>query len=336
MTKDVAWTALAVGSGRARIVTIAAASALLCASAALEEAGGQDKFPSKPIEVVTHAGVGGGTDITARMMMVHAPGVFNTEFVVVNRTGGSGAAALQYAVGQPRDGHTILLITQTHLLTIMRGKAPVQYDDLVPLARATDDPQILMVAKQSPFKSAKDWLEAGKSKAIRYGITQVASVDHIAVVRVAEEAKHQKPNLVPFKGGGDVVVNLVGGNIEAALLNYAEAESQLKAGDVRALAIFADKRLAALPDVPTGKEIGLKGIHSTVRGFVTLKGVPEDRVKALEEGLVKAMNGQLFQSYLQTSGQSLDSVTGAKAWKAQLDDFMTEGKKALESLGLLK
>jgi len=336
MTKHVVWTALAVVSRRARIVSFVAASALLCAPAALEDAAAQDKFPSKPIEVVTHAGVGGGTDITARMMMVHAPGVFKTEFVVVNRTGGSGAAALQYAVGQPRDGHTILLITQTHLLTIMRGKAPVQYDDLVPLARATDDPQILMVAKQSPFKSAKDWLEAGKSKAIRYGITQVASVDHIAVVRVAEEAKHQKPNLVPFKGGGDVVVNLVGGNIEAALLNYAEAESQLKAGDVRALAIFADKRLAALPDVPTSKEIGLQGTHSTVRGFITLKGVPEDRVRVLEEGLVKAMNGQLFQSYLQTSGQSLESVTGAKAWKAQLDDFMTEGKKALESLGLLK
>ncbi|MGH8691287.1 MAG: hypothetical protein ACREUS_09700, partial [Burkholderiales bacterium] len=81
----------------------------------------QEKFPSKPIEVVTHAGVGGGTDITARMMMVHAPGVFKTEFVVVNRTGGSGAAALQYALDKPRDGHVILLITQTHLLTILRS-----------------------------------------------------------------------------------------------------------------------------------------------------------------------------------------------------------------------
>ena len=82
----------------------------------------QDKFPSKPIEVVTHSGVGGGTDITARMMMVHAPGVFKTEFVVVNRTGGSGAAAMDYLMERPKDGHTIALITQTHLLTILRSK----------------------------------------------------------------------------------------------------------------------------------------------------------------------------------------------------------------------
>ena len=72
----------------------------------------QEKFPSRPIEVVTHAGVGGGTDITARMMMVHAPGVFKNEFVVVNRVGGSGAAVLQYMLERPRDGHTIELLTQ--------------------------------------------------------------------------------------------------------------------------------------------------------------------------------------------------------------------------------
>jgi tripartite-type tricarboxylate transporter receptor subunit TctC len=336
MTKAFSGTATAVRFSSLRIIALSGACALLCGPVALPDAAAQDKFPSKPIEVVTHAGVGGGTDITARMMMVHAPGEFKTEFVVVNRTGGSGAAAMQYAAGPPRDGHTIMLITQTHLLTIMRGKAPVKYEEIVPLARATDDPQILIVGKASPFKTAKDWLEAGKSKSIKYGITQVASVDHIATVRIAAEAKHQKPNLVPFKGGGDVVINLVGGNIEAALGNYSEAESQLKSGDVRALAIFADKRLAALPDVPTSKEIGLRDTHSTVRGFVTLKGVPEDRVKALEEGLVKAMNGQLFQSYLNTSGQAQDSVTGAKDWKAQLDDFMTEGKAALETLGLLK
>ncbi|MGH8724945.1 MAG: Bug family tripartite tricarboxylate transporter substrate binding protein [Burkholderiales bacterium] len=296
----------------------------------------QEKFPSKPIEVVTHAGVGGGTDITARMMMVHAPGVFKTEFVVVNRTGGSGAAALQYALDKPRDGHVILLITQTHLLTILRSKGQFKYEDLVPLARATEDPQILMVGKGSPYRSAQDFIAAGKGKALKYGTSLIGSVDHIAVVAVARAAKMQTPSIIPFRGGGDVVINLVGGNIDAALVNYAEAESQIKAGDVRPLAIFADKRLKALPNVPTGSEIGVPGTHSTVRGFITLRGVPDDRVKALESGLVKAMQGQLFQTYLETSGQSMDSVAGAGTWKKQLDDFMVEGKQTLEALGLLK
>ena len=150
----------------------------------------QDKFPSKPIEVVTHSGVGGGTDITARMMMVHAPGVFKTEFVVVNRTGGSGAAAMDYLL-ERKDGHTIALITQTHLLTILRSKGKYKYEDLVPLARATEDPQMLMVGKNSPFKTPQDFVAAGKGKALKWGTTHVGSVDHIGSVAVARAAKHQ-------------------------------------------------------------------------------------------------------------------------------------------------
>jgi len=320
-------------TNRRRLLGFAGGSAAL---AALDGVHAQEKFPSKPIEVVTHAGVGGGTDITARMMMVHAPGVFKTEFVVVNRVGGSGAAAMQYMMEKPRDGHVIALITQTHLLTILRSKGKFDYGDLVPLARATEDPQILAVGKGSPFKTAQDLVGAGKGKALKYGTSLVGGVDHIAVVTIARAAAMQQPTIVPFRGGGDVVINLVGGNIECALVNYAEAESQFKAGDLRALAIFADKRLGALPNVPTGKEIGVPGNHSTVRGFVTLRGVPDERLKALESGLVKAMQGQLFQTYLETSGQSMDSVVGAGPWKAQLDDFMVEGKKTLETLGLLK
>jgi tripartite-type tricarboxylate transporter receptor subunit TctC len=296
----------------------------------------QDKFPSKPIEVVTHAGVGGGTDITARMMMVHAPGVFKTEFVVVNRVGGSGAAAMQYMLEKPHDGHTIALITQTHLLTILRSKGKFKYEDLVPLARATDDPQILAVGKGSPYKSAKELIGAAKGKALKYGTSLVGGVDHIAVVSIARSAGMQQPTIVPFRGGGDVVINLVGGNIDCALVNYAEAESQFKAGDLRALAVFAEKPMAALPNVPTGKEIGVPGSYSTVRGFVTVRGVPEANLKTLEDGLVKAMKGQMFTTYLETSGQSMDSVVGHGPWKAQLDEFMVEGKKTLEALGLLK
>src|SRR5687768_12074600 len=299
-------------------------------------ASAQDKFPSKPIEVVTHSGVGGGTDITARMMMVHAPGVFKTEFVVVNRTGGSGAAAMDYLLSKPKDGHAIALITQTHLLTILRSKGKYKYEDLVPLARATEDPQVLMVGKNSPYKTPQEFLKAAKGKPMKFGTTHVGSIDHIGSVAVARAAGVQAPVIVPFRGGGDIVINLVGGNIDAALVNFAEAESQVKSGDVRPLATFANQRLSVLPNVPTGKEIGVNTTQSTVRGFVTVRGVPEDRVKALEAGLVKAMEGQMFQTYLETSGQAKDSVTGAGPWKAQLDAFMQEGKQTLEALGLLK
>ncbi len=311
------------------LIALGAAALLVAAAQA------QEKFPSKTIEVVTHAGVGGGTDITARMMMVQAPAAFGQELVVVNKTGGSGAAALGYAAGRPKDGHTILLITQTHLLTILQGRgAGVKAEDIVGLARATEDPQVLMVGKGSPYVTAKEFIEASKSKAMKYGTTQIGSVDHLAVVGFARKAGLQTPTVVPFRGGGDVVVNLVGGNIDAALLNYAEAESQIKAGEVRALLTLANERLPAIADTPTAKEIGIDAVYSTTRGFAVLKGTPEDRIKILEEGLVKAMSGKIYQDYLASSGQSLKSVVGRQEWQAQIDEFLRTGQEALASLGV--
>ena len=303
-------------------------------AAGLSGAAAQEKFPSKTIEVVTHAGVGGGTDITARMAMVQAPAEFGQELVVVNKTGGSGAAALGYTAGRPKDGHTIMLITQTHLLTALQGRGSgVKVDEIIGLARATDDPQILMVGKNSPFKTAKEFIDASKGKAMKYGTTQIASVDHIAVLGFAKQAGLQQPTVVPFRGGGDIVINLVGGNLDAALLNFAEAESQIKAGEVRVLLTLSEERNPSLPDVPTGKEIGVPAYYSTVRGFAVLKGTPEDRIKALEDGLVKAMNGKLYQDYLKSSGQSSKSVVGRQEWQKQIDEFARTGQEALTAIG---
>jgi tripartite-type tricarboxylate transporter receptor subunit TctC len=297
----------------------------------------QEAFPSKPIEVVTHAGVGGGTDITARMMMVQAPAALKTELVVANKTGGSGAASLGYAASRPKDGHTIMLITQTHLLTLLQGKGgAVKVGDLVGIARATEDPQVLMVGASSPYKTAQDFIAAAKTKAMKFGTTQIGSVDHIAVTGFAEKAGLQKPTVVPFRGGGDIVVNLVGGNLDGALLNYAEAESQIKANEVRALIVFAKNKMDSLPQTPTAAEIGIPAVYSTTRGFAVLKGTPEDRIKVLEEGLVKAMQGKIYQDYLKSSGQSGGSVVGRTEWQAEMDEFLKTGDAALTSLGIKK
>jgi tripartite-type tricarboxylate transporter receptor subunit TctC len=296
----------------------------------------QEAFPSRPIEIVTHAGIGGGTDITARMMMVQAPGEFGVEFVVVNRTAGSGAQALQYLASKPKDGHTILLMTQTHLLTMLRNRTPTQFDDLVGVARATEDPQIVMVRSDSPLRSADEFLSQGKARSLRFAGTHVGSIDHVTIFGFSRAAGIQNPTVVPFRGGGDIVVNLVGGNIDLAVLNPAEAESQLRAGEVRGLMALSDNRLAALPDLPTAKELGINYTSATVRGFCVMKGTPEDRIARLEKGLVKAMSGQIFRSYLDSSGQSRESVAGREIWQAQLARFNTEGREALQALGLLK
>lgn len=270
------------------------------------------------------------------MMMVQAPAEFGQELVVVNRTAGSGLAALQYAASKPRDGHTVLLITQTHLLTMLRNRSAPQFDELLPVARATEDPQVIMVKAGTPLASAEGFAEAARKRALKYGGTHVGSVDHVAIFAFSRAAKYQDPTLVPFRGGGDIVINLVGGNIDAAITNPAEAEAQIRAGEVKPVIALSRQRLASMPDVPTATELGIKAEAATTRGFVVMKGTPEERVARLEQGMLKAMGAPIYQNYLKTSGQAPDSVAGREAWGAQLAGFNLQGQEALTSLGLLK
>jgi tripartite-type tricarboxylate transporter receptor subunit TctC len=100
--------------------------------------------------------------------------------------------------------------------------------------------------------------------------------------------------------------------------------------------VLTPQRMKILPDVPSAKDLGINADYSTVRGFVTLKGVPEDRLKILEDGLIKAMGGQMYTTYIETSGQAADSVAGRAAWQAQLDSFYAEGESELKALGMAK
>jgi tripartite-type tricarboxylate transporter receptor subunit TctC len=309
------------------------ASALALAPASLRA---QETFPSRTIEVVTHAGVGGGTDITARMMMVAAPGVFRQEFTVVNRTAGSGAQALQYLASRPADGHTIALITQTHLLTQLRNPNLPQFADIIPLVRATADPQMVLVRRESPLRTPQDLIAAGKERSLRFGGTHVGGVDHVTVFAFGRAAGLQRPTLVPFRGGGDIVINLVGGNIDTAVVNPGEAEAQLRSGELRPLMTLAEARLSTMPDVPTAKELGIDISGYTLRGFCCFKGTPPDRVEKLEQGLIRAMSGPIYKSYLENTGQAPDSVAGRQVWGAQLEQFHKDGREALQALGLLR
>ena len=141
---------------------------------------------------------------------------------------------------------------------------------------------------------------------------------------------------MPFRGGGDIVINVVSGNLDFGMLNYAEGESQIKAGDVRPIMVLARQRMKVLPNVPTAKEVGIDAEYSTVRGFVTLKGVPDDRLKILEDGLMKSMQGQMYTTYIETSGQAPDSVAPRAAWQAQLDAMYKEADNELKALGPTK
>ena len=142
---------------------------------------------------------------------------------------------------------------------------------------------------------------------------------------------------VPFDGGGAIITNLMGSNIQAAGLNYGEAVDGIDSGDFVPLAIMAQERLGVLPDTPTLGELGIDGVNfSTVRGVIAMADTPDDRLAVLEEKLIKAMEHGTYQAYLSGIGLDATSVAGSEVWDTQIREMYENIYATLEELGLRK
>lgn len=293
-------------------------------------------FPSQPIEVVTHASAGGGTDTTARTMLIRGRRTLKNDAFVQIKRGGGGAVAMSYAKGKPADGHTVMAITPTHLITIARGRAPIGIDDIKGVVRSTDDPIVIVAHKSAGFTTIKDLIAASKRSPVKWGGTQVGGIDHIAAISFGK-ASGAEIGYVPFDGGGEIVTNLMGGNIQAAGLNYVEGVDGITSGDFIPLAVMAASRIPALPNTPTLGEEGISGVNfSTVRGIVVMADTPAERVAVLEDGLLKAMKHATYQAYLTGIGLSPDSVAGSAVWDRQIRAMYKNIQQTLAELGLKK
>ncbi|WP_299616897.1 tripartite tricarboxylate transporter substrate binding protein [Pelagibius sp.] len=313
--------------------TLAAAAATLLLPVGIAAAG---DFPSQPVEVVTHASAGGGTDTTARTLLIRARKELGVDAFVQIKKGGGGAVAMSYASGKPADGHTLMAITPTHLITMARGRAPIGIDDVKGVVRSTDDPIIVVAQKTTGITSIEELVSASAASPIKWGGTQAGGIDHIAAMTFAKKSG-AKVAYVPFDGGGAIITNLMGGNIQAAGLNYGEAVDGIESGDFVPLAVMSSTRLAALPDTPTLEEVGIQGANfSTVRGIIVMTETPDERVAVLEKKLLSAMKHGTFQAYLTGIGLDASSVGGAEAWNAQIREMYDNIYVALGELGLRK
>lgn len=292
-------------------------------------------YPTKTIEVVTHAGAGGGTDVTTRMMMLRARRALKQNMVVVNKKGGGGAAAMDYYLTVPADGYSILAFTIGHAATVALGKTRMTLDDIRPIARGTDDPQILMV-RCGTYDSARAFVDQQKQSAIIYGTTHLGGIDDVSAFMFTKRGQMQTPKIVPFDGGGELATQLIAGAVDVAVLNLVEAASQIEAGDICPIVVLADERMSALPDVPTAKEMGIDVSFSTVRGFVVHRDTPDEVAAVIEEGLMKSMSHQIYQGYLVSVGLDSTSVAGSDVWGQQLTTMVTDMEAALKELGFIQ
>jgi len=324
-------------------VALAACASLVLSTTAMaaSHSGGDKKkdgidFSERPIEVVIHSAYGGGTDVTARMMMIRSRRILDTDMFVSSKRGGSGGKAQNYVLSKPADGHTIMALTQSHLYTMAQGKSDMKIDDIVGIARAMDDPTFLVVGGKSEAKTLDDLIAMSKKRALNFGVAQIGGTEHIGLAQLGKEAGINF-KVVPFGSGGEMLTALLSGAIDATLPNVSEAATLIADGSVRPLVLMAEERLDDYPDVKTSFEMGYPVKTSTTRGYAVLASTPKPVVEALSAALVKAMQHEVFANYLATAGLKVESsVAGTEVWDKHLKEEYAKASEALKELGIIK
>jgi putative tricarboxylic transport membrane protein len=319
------------GLGRIALVGLASGAALAIGAVVAQA---QDDFPSETIEMVSHAAPGGGTDVTARLVLEGAKPELGVDMVMVYKEGGAARASHEYLMSRPADGHTLLALTQTHLYTIARGNSPIGIDDIVGVARAMDDSSVIVVGADSEIQDYEGLIEASKEEPLAWGVAQVGGTEHIGLARWAEAAGIEY-RVVPFGSGGEMLTAIRSGAVVATIANVSEALGLIEEGEVRPIAVMDEERIEDLPDVPTTFEKGHEIRVSTTRGYAVRADTPPETIKILEEALLAGMQTKEFQDYLRNSGlDPEDSIAGSEEWDAQLKEEYAQSKEVIDRLGL--
>jgi tripartite-type tricarboxylate transporter receptor subunit TctC len=238
--------------------------------------------PARPVEFNVAAGTGGGADLMARFIspLFQKHNITKSPWIVTNRAGGAGAEGFLHVKSKVGDENTIV-ITLSSLFTLPYSTGiPFSWRDLTPIARLALDYFVLWVPAESPYKTAKEYFEAVKKEPGKFkmGGTGVRQEDQIITVQL-EQAFGVKFSYVPFKGGGEVAVKLVGKHVDSTVNNPSEAVSHWRAGTLRPLAVIDHERIP-LPEwdkIPTLKEAtGMDVSYLMLRGiFAAPKIKPE-------------------------------------------------------------
>ena len=272
---------------------------LSAALAAPFAAQAQSWEPTKNVEFIIPAGTGGGADQMARAIqgIVAKHGLMKQSILPINRSGGAGAEGFLDVKNSAGDPHKIIITLSNLFTTPLATGVPFNWRDLTPVQMLALDNFVLWVNAKAPYKSAKEYVEAVKKAGpgkMKMGGTGAKQEDQIITVAI-EQKTGAKFTYIPFKGGGAVATQLVGGHVDSSVNNPIEAVAQWRGGNLRPLCVFELKRLPyqtqvtdqmAWSDIPTCKEAGLDVDYLMLRGIFMAPGVKPEHV-AYYTGLFK-------------------------------------------------
>ena len=279
--------------------------------------------PSKPVEFIVPAGTGGGADQMARLIqgIVIKHKLMKEPLIVVNKAGGAGAEgflAIKEAKGDP---HKIIITLSNLFTTPMATGVPFNWKDMTPVSMMALDQFVLWVKADEPYKTAKDYIAAVKAAGPnKFKMAGTGSKQEDQIITVAlEKATGTKFIYVPFKGGGEVAVQLVGGHVNSTVNNPIEAVAQWRAGSLRPLCVFDDERMPfkakvtetmSWNDIPTCKEAGVPTDYVMLRGIFMAPGVTPDQLAFYTDLLAKVRATPEWKEYLEKGAFNPTALTG--------------------------
>ncbi|MEN9720577.1 MAG: hypothetical protein RIT13_1282 [Pseudomonadota bacterium] len=274
------------------------------------------------VKMMIPANPGGGWDATGRALgkALQDAGVASS-VTYENKGGAAGIIGLaQYANATKGDGNSLMVMGAVMLGGIITGKPPVSLDKVTPIARLTSEYNVFVVPANSPLKTMKDVVEQMKKDpgSVKWGGGSRGSTEHIAAAMLAREVgvDATKINYVPFRGGGEAVAAILGGNVTVGGSGYSEFQQYIETGKMRPIAVTSAKRLKGI-DIPTMIEQGYNIDIGNWRGVYAPAGLTAAQRKALTDMVLKATKSKSW-------AESLEKNNWTPAWMAnpQFDDFV--------------
>ncbi len=291
-------------------------------------------FPSRPVEIIISFSPGGTLDLATRILGPELSRVLKVPVIITNKAGGGGAVGTEYAASARPDGYTILAAPIAFsILPILNPAVHYKLSDFIPLCKYADAPNLIQVKRNSPLKSFGDLINYAKANPgkLTAGSSGVGTGGHFSLEMIKIQAGIDVSHL-PYKSGGELLIGILGDQVDFAMNSYTATLGLMKSGELRALASTTGKKIPDLPNVPTIAELGYpKAITGSWTGFMIPKGVPKPVLNKLAAALEKAILSPTVKKNLENAAQVIDYQDGPTFTKFLYDEhraFEDIAKKA--------
>jgi tripartite-type tricarboxylate transporter receptor subunit TctC len=295
----------------ARVALIASA-ALIAATPISAPA--QEKFPSRPIELIVPTPAGGGTDITMRLLAELAEPALGQKVVVVNKPGGAGTVGVAAVTSAKADGYTLGAVYNAPLTMLPHLQSvPYTSADYVPVSLSNSAPLVMCANKNFPAKDGKEFIAYLKEhpNKVTYGGDGIGGTVQLAVERIFHPLG-VKARLVPFQSAGETLKAFLGEQIDIYGGSFPPILPFLKEGSMKCLLLTSAERHFLVPEVMGTKDLGLRDVNTLVwAGVIAPKGTPADRIAILEKAFANAAKTQAYKDRMAQLGTNADGSTAA-------------------------